>query len=442
MDRAGLLKSSLRGVAVPAGAILLAAGVALSFGAAETGLQYRDAIELRGVVTGKELVRADREKNPSTRFIARYRVTLPGGETAEAEGNLPRKAWEARAVGDEVPVRYLARERRILPEAGSPEFEGAIIMGVIGAILFVVGLLVARGPVRRLFALARLLGSGVAASATVTSVFETSTSTQRMIFWRLRYRYRDPAGVEHEGESHLLPPDEAAEWRVGATGPILYDPSRPARSAWLGRHAAAPDPAAPGFAARMGWRLMALARWVVSIVLVLAAIFVAGVIGELVPALKQLELWMAGQRTPLLYATGGAALLGLFLMLGAIVSLIMERGTPLDHTGAENLQRSVRDGQMMQRVWRTSTYRIFGATAGASADDEFSFAELKRAFGSGAILREGLWRTRLGILCGAALMFFGIFGLAIVLSPLALKLLLAVVVLYAVVRTTWGLIRA
>jgi hypothetical protein len=33
-------------------------------------------------------------------------------------------------------------------------------------------------------------------------------------------------------------------------------------------------------------------------------------------------------------------------------------------------------------------------------------------------------------------------GVAIVLSPLALKLLLAAIVLYAVVRTAWGLIRA
>ena len=66
----------------------------------------------------------------------------------------------------------------------------------------------------------------------------------------------------------------------------------------------------------------------------------------------------------------------------------------------------------------------------------------RAARSSGAILREGLWRTRLGVLCGAALMSFGIFGPAIVLSPLALKLLLAGVVFYAVVRTAWGFIRA
>ncbi len=442
MDRAGLLKGALRGVGLPAGAIMLVAGVVFSFGAAETGLQYRDAPELRGVVTEKRLVRADRDRNRSTRFIARYRATLPDGGTVEAETSLPRKAWEARAVGDEIPVRYLASERRTLPETGSAEFEGSVIMGGLGAILFVAGLLVARGPVRRLFDLTRLIGGGRPATATVESVFETSTSVKRMIYWRLRYRYRDAVGRVHEGESDLLTPGEAGEWEAGATGPILYDPSRPSRSAWLGRHAVAPDPAAPGLVARMGSALMRLTRWTVNIVLVLAAIFVAGVIGELTPALKELDAWMTGQRAPLLYATGGATLLGLFVMLGALISMIMQRGTPLDHTGVENVSRSVRDAQMGPRIWRTSTYRVFGATGGASADDEFSFAELKGAFRSGAIRREGLWRTRLGVLCGAALMFFGIFGMAIVLSPLALKVLLAAAVVYAVLRTTWGFIRA
>jgi hypothetical protein len=441
VDRAGLLKSALRGVALPAGAILLVAGVVFSFGAAETGLSYRDAIVLRGVVTGKEWIRADRERNPSTRFVARYRLVVPGGETMEAEDDLPRKLWEARGVGDEVPLRYLARERRTLPESGA-ELEGAIIMGALGAILFVAGLLLARGPVGRIIVLMRLIGRGSAGTATVTGVFETSTSTKQMIFWRLRYRYRDARGVEHEGESDLLAPDEAGAWQAGATGPILYDPARPAASAWLGRYAAQPDPAAPGFGARTWAGLMDLVRWTTHIVLLLAAIFVAGVIGELTPPLKALEAWMTDQRLPLMYATGGAAVLGLFVMLGGIVSLIMKRGEPLDHTGVENVSRSVRDGQMGQRIWRTSTYRIFGPAAGASGDDEFSFAELKRAFRGGAILSDGVWRMRLLVLLGAALMFFGIFGVAIVLTPLALKLLLAAVVLYAVVRTAWGLIRA
>lgn len=438
MDRAGLLMGALRGVSAPAGALLLVAGIVLSWGAGESALERRGAIELRGVVTAKELVRADREKNPSTRFVARYRLALPGGETIEAEEDLPRKVWEVRALGGEHPVLYLPEKRMTLPPAGSARHESEIIMAVTGVVLLVVGLLVARRPTRRLLERMQLLGRGLSATATVTGLRETSTARKGKPYWLLNYRYR-AGGAEHEGESDLLTLEEAREWRTGATGPILYDPSRPACSAWLGRQAAAPDQ--PAGARVWAW-LAGLTRWVARIGLVLVAIFVAGVIGELVPALKGLEAWMAEQQAPLLYVTGAATVLGLFVMLGAIISLIMERGGPLDHTGAENVSRSVHDTQMGPRFWRTSAYRIFGKAAGASADDKFSFSELKGAFRTGAILREAAWRRRLCAICGAALMFFGMFGAFIVLSPLALKILLAAVVLYVVARTTWGFIRA
>jgi hypothetical protein len=313
---------------------------------------------------------------------------------------------------------------------------------VLGAVLFVVGMLVVRGPVRRLLDLIRLTGSGTAGTATVTSSFETSTAVKGIPFWRLRYRYRDANGTEHEGESDFLTLKEAAAWRPGASGPILYDAARPATSAWLGRHAAEPDPAAPGLGARMWARLMDLARWVIRIAVVLAAIFVAGVIGELVPALKGLDAWMAVRQVPLMYVTGGTALLGLLVMMGGIISLIIERGKALDHTGVENVARSVRDGLAVPRIWRTSTYGIRGKTVGAEAHDQFTFAELKDAFRSGVLFSERHWRRRLLIMCGGTLMFFGIFGAAIVYTPLALKILLAAAVVYAVMRTTWGLIRA
>lgn len=374
MDRLGLLKTALRGVATPAGAMLLVAGIAFSFAAADTALQYRNATH----------------------------------------------------------------------EAAPQDLNNAIVFGVLGVILFVVGLLVARGPVRRLFDLMLLTGGGTAGTATVTGVFETSFSTKRTIFWRLRYRYRDTRGAEHEGESDLLTPDEAREWRMGAAGPILYDPERPGTSAWLGRHAAAPDPAAPGLGALAWARLMAFARWAIRIAVILAAIFVAGVIGELVPPLKALEAWMTAERVPLMYIVGGMALLGVFVMLGGIMLVIRERGDArrLDHTGVENVARSVYDAQRAPRFWRTSTYRIVGWTWGAAGDDQYSFRELKEAFASGAILREKLWRWRLVAMLGAAMIFFGVFGAAIVYTPLALKILLAAVVLYAVVRTVWGLVRA
>jgi hypothetical protein len=327
--------------------------------------------------------------------------------------------------------------------AAPQDLNNAIVFGILGAVLFVAGLLTARGPARRVMDLMRLAGHGAAGTATVTSAFETSTAVKGVPFWRLRYRYRDAAGAEHEGESDLLTPKEAAEWRSGASGPILYDAARPATSAWLGRHAEL-DPAAPGPGARMWARLMRLARFVIWIAVVLAAIFVAGVIGELVPPLKALEAWMTAQRVPLMYGIGGMTLLGVLVMLGGIMAVIRARGDArrLDHTGVENVARSVSDAQRGPRFRRASTYRIRGWTWGAAGDDEYSFRELKEAFASGAILREKLWRRRLVAMLGAALLFFGVFGAAIVYTPLALKILLFAAVVYAVVRITWGLIRA
>jgi hypothetical protein len=327
--------------------------------------------------------------------------------------------------------------------AAPQDLNNAIVFGVLGAVLLVVGLLTARGPVRRLMDLARLIGHGTAGTAIVTSAFETSSATKGVAFWRLRYRYRDSLGAEHEGESDLLTPDEAREWRIGTAGPILYDAGRPATSAWLGRHAEL-DPTAPGFGERAWARLMAFARWVMRIAVVLAAIFVAGVIGELAPPLKALEAWMTDERVPLMYVTGGVAMLGVLVMLGGIMAVIKARGDArrLDHTGVENVARSVHEAQRAPRFWRTSTYRVLGWTWGAAGDDEYSFRELKEAFASGAILREKLWRRRLVAMLGAAMIFFGVFGAAIVYTPLGLKILLAAVVLYAVVRTVWGLVRA
>ena len=257
----------------------------------------------------------------------------------------------------------------------------------------------------------RLLDRGVQATAIVTDVFQTETSVNRVILWQLRYRYRDPGGTEHEAASDLLMPDEAADWEAGATGPILYDLRCSATS--VGRHAAPADPAAPRIGARMWSKAKTLMHWIINLALFFAALIVAAVILELVPELKELEAWMTDQRLPLVLATGGMALLGVFLLIGAMISMLMEGGEPMEHADIENQQRSMRDAAMGQHGWRASAYSLFGTGAGASGHDEFSMSQLKRAVASGAILSDSTWRRRVCAACGAALMFLGIFGLVI-----------------------------
>jgi Protein of unknown function (DUF3592) len=432
-----LLTGALRDILLPVGGLCLFAGVTLALTAGQAALEYREAIELQGVVVGKELVRATREQERGTQFVLRIRASLPDGGVVETEEALERKAWEARAVGDAHRVLYLPGKRKTLAPAGSNQFAGYVIMGAVGGVLAILGAALLRRPIGRVFARRRLLAQGAQATASVSEVFQTSTAVNRVILWQLRYRYRDAHGAEHEAESDLMTPGEAAAWRAGESGPILYDPARPASSVWLG------SAAEPAVRQSQAWSAAKrLARWVFNLALFFAALFAAAVIGELVPELKTADAWLAGQRTPLALAAAGAALLGLFLLIGAVIAMLMEGGEPMGRTDIENQQRVLRDAMQGPQTWRMSTYRFFGAGAGSSGHDEFPLRELKLAIASGAILGDPVWRRRLCAVCGGMLIFLGVFGAFIVLAPLALKLLLAAVVLYVLVRIAWAFARA
>ena len=244
--RRELVSRAFRDVHLLAGAFLAFCGTVLVLNAADMALDYRDALELKAALIAKDMVRADTESRKGTRFVARYRVLLPDGQTHEAEEDLPRADWEARAIGSEHTVLYLSSSGKTLPGAASDR-AGVAIMGAIGLVLLGGGLLLARAPARRLLERLRVARSGTLASAIVLDVFQTSTAVNRVILWQLRYRYRSPGGTELEGESELLRPEEAAAWRAGAEGEILVDPDRPEASVWLGRapgEAQAPSPGA------------------------------------------------------------------------------------------------------------------------------------------------------------------------------------------------------
>lgn len=178
------------------------------------------------------------------------------------------------------------------------------------------------------------------------------------------------------------------------------------------------------------------------IALVLVLVFCAAVLAELLPGLKPLNAWMLENQPMLLAITGGAAAFGVFLLLGSVLSMLMESGAPMSHAEIENHQRNMHDSFAGPRTWRASSYRLLGRGAGSQGHDEFSFAQLKAAFASGTVLRTPLWRRRLCAVCGGMLIFFGVFGLVFVLAPVPVKLIVAAAVAYACVRIAWGLARA
>ena len=230
-----LVKNACRELTLPAGAIFLFAGVALLWTIADTAFEYLRALDVPAVVAAKDRIRADRDANPGTRHVVRYRIALPNGAMLEAHQELPREKWEATAVGSEHRVRLVPQARRVLPAYGLAELAGACVLTAMAVAFALIGGGLARAPAGRLLRQLRLLRRGTSATATVLEVFATATALNRVTLWKLRYGYRDPAGGEHEAESGFLRPQEAQQWTAGAVGRIRYDPARFASSLWLGR---------------------------------------------------------------------------------------------------------------------------------------------------------------------------------------------------------------
>jgi len=183
-------------------------------------------------------------------------------------------------------------------------------------------------------------------------------------------------------------------------------------------------------------------RTIVNVALALGAIFLFGVIGELVPPLRTLEAWMLVHRLALLLGTGATAALGLLLLIGSVVVLLMDEGTPMSPVEIEDQQRRLRDAANLPYAARASRYRLWGKATGFTGEDRFSLGELKHAVAKGMLLREPLWRRRACAIAGGMLMFLGLFGSVVVMAPLAVKLFVASVALYAAFRIAGAYVRA
>lgn len=129
----------------------------------------------------------------------------------------------------------------------------------------------------------------------------------------------------------------------------------------------------------------------------LGALLVAAVVAELVPALQELEAWMEERETLLVTVTGTLAGIGVLMLVGSMLAHMIRS------PGAPSL--------------------------------EFRIGDLKR---SAAERRRFPWTAAVG---GAGI-FFGVFGTLISVAPMALKLVLAAIALYAIVNIVLAVIRA
>lgn len=150
-----------------------------------------------------------------------------------------------------------------------------------------------------------------------------------------------------------------------------------------------------------------------------AALLVAGIVVDFVPALRDIEAWMEDHELALLLVTAGMAGSGVAVLIGSMLMIMMDDNSPVSRSTIE-----VEPGGKPAKP------------------GEFTFRELKHAIASGAIVRSGLWTRRVGAACGGMLMLVGVPGVIIVLAPMALKLLVVSALGYALVRIGWGIAKA
>jgi hypothetical protein len=81
---------------------------------------------------------------------------------------------------------------------------------------------------------ARLLRIGLRTEATVLAVEPSWLAINDVTQLKVRYRYRDAKGREHEASSGPTAPEEVAGWKAGDVGVVYCDPERPTDALWTG----------------------------------------------------------------------------------------------------------------------------------------------------------------------------------------------------------------
>jgi hypothetical protein len=179
-----------------------------------------------------------------------------------------------------------------------------------------------------------------------------------------------------------------------------------------------------------------------GLLLFLGVVLGLRILSDHLPWLKAFEETVARRRGVLLPATIAFTVAGFAAFMAGLFLLVVDKGRPMSHREVEELSARTRLQSMGGFSGGWARYRIRGETAGREAEDEWSLAAMKRAFKSGAFLRERLWRRRFMTFAGAMTMGLGIFAMVFVTGPGWAMLLTGGAVLYALARTTWAFWRA
>ncbi len=166
-------------------------------------------------------------------FHVRYRFATAEGKKVVSETEVSEQAWDALRERESLVVTYDAdfpRLNRIDGRLAQWIMPG-IFCGVGALITLLGGFVVLRALSGARFE-RRLREQGLTAEARIVEVAPTAYSVNRIRQWRVRYCYTDHAGVEHEGRSPPLAPEQAQRWSAGDRVRVRFDRLHPARSAW------------------------------------------------------------------------------------------------------------------------------------------------------------------------------------------------------------------
>jgi len=145
----------------------------------------------------------------------------------------PETAWDALREREAVSVTYLPDSPR------TNRIDGRVVQWVMpsifcgaGAMLTLLGGFVMLKAISSARFVRRLREQGYPVQAQVVEVAPTGYTVNRVRQWVVRYRYRDHAGIEHDGRSPPMRQEEAGRWHPGDRVEVHFDPLRPSRSAW------------------------------------------------------------------------------------------------------------------------------------------------------------------------------------------------------------------
>lgn len=172
--------------------------------------------------------------------------------------------------------------------------------------------------------------------------------------------------------------------------------------------------------------------------ILVAALFVFAVVVDRITPLKQLDAYLRQHPQP--YEAICLIMLGVgfALLLYTWGVAFIYKGRPADEEEAKAFM-SGRVGPGWQG-WQVGTFR--GKAVMREAKLEASFSQVKEAFLTGKWLLDPEWRPLcLGFL-GLLLALPGAFGFFFVVSPPAVKVIVALALVYALGRTAWGFWKA